>query len=36
MKEDLIAHFEPKSHISEIFRTLRTNIQFINSNKGLI
>lgn len=35
MKRDLIAHLEPKSHVSELFRTLRTNIQFMNSNKGL-
>lgn len=35
MRKDLIAHFDPKSHVSELFRTLRTNIQFMNSNKGL-
>ena len=35
MRKDLIAHFEPKSHVSELFRTLRTNIQFMNSNKEL-
>ena len=35
MKRDLIAHLEPKSHVSELFRTLRTNIQFMNSSKGL-
>ena len=35
MRKDLIAHTEPKSHISELFRTLRTNIQFMNSSKGL-
>ena len=35
MKKDLIAHTEPKSHVSELFRTLRTNIQFMNSSKGL-
>lgn len=35
MKKDLIAHLEPKSYVSELFRTLRTNIQFMNSNKGL-
>ncbi len=33
MKEEVIAHRDPKSPISEIFRTLRTNIQFINTNK---
>lgn len=35
MKKDLIAYEDPKSPISEIFRTLRTNIQFMNSNKSL-
>ena len=35
MKKDLIAHVEPKSHVSELFRTLRTNVQFMNSSKGL-
>ena len=35
MKKELIAHRNPKSPISEIFRTLRTNIQFMNSNKEL-
>ena len=35
MKRDLIAHTEPKSYVSELFRTLRTKIQFMNSSKGL-
>ena len=35
MRKDLITHLEPKAHVSELFRTLRTNIQFMNSNKGL-
>ena len=35
MKRELIAHEDPKSHVSELFRTLRTNIQFMNSNKRL-
>ena len=35
MKKDLIAHVEPKSHVAELFRTLRTNVQFMNSSKGL-
>ena len=35
MKKELIAHQDPKSPVSEIFRTLRTNIQFMNSNKKL-
>lgn len=34
-KEELITYNDPKSPISEIFRTLRTNIQFMTSNKGL-
>lgn len=35
MKRELIAHKDPKSPVSEIFRTLRTNIQFMSSNKKL-
>ena len=35
MKKELIAHQEPKSPISEIFRTLRTNIQFMNTKNKL-
>ena len=35
MKKDLIAHSEPKSYVSELFRTLRTNVQFMSSSKGL-
>ena len=35
MKKELIAHKDPKSPVSEIFRTLRTNIQFMNTNKPL-
>ena len=35
MKKELIAHKDPKSPVSEIFRTLRTNIQFMSSNKRL-
>ena len=35
MKENLIVHQDPKSPISEIFRTLRTNIQFMNVKKQL-
>lgn len=35
MKKELIAHKDPKSPVSETFRTLRTNIQFMNSNKKL-
>ena len=35
MKKELIAHRDPKSPISETFRTLRTNIQFMNTSKKL-
>lgn len=35
MKKELITAREPKSPISEIFRTLRTNIQFMNTKDRL-
>ena len=35
MKRELITHKDPKSPVAEVFRTLRTNIQFMNSNKQL-
>ncbi len=35
MKREIITYREPKSPISEIFRTLRTNIQFANTKRGL-
>ena len=35
MKRELVAHLDPKSPVSETFRTLRTNIQFMNSNRRL-
>lgn len=35
MKKELIAHKDPKSPVSEVFRTLRTNIQFMNTTKQL-
>ena len=35
MKNELIVHRDPKSPISEVFRTLRTNIQFMSSKRGL-
>lgn len=35
MKKEVVAHKDPKSPISEIFRTLRTNIQFMNTNKSI-
>ena len=35
MRLELIAHKNPKSPNSEIFRTLRTNIQFMNTKKKM-
>lgn len=35
MRKELIAQKNPKSPIAEMFRTLRTNIQFMNSQKDL-
>ena len=35
MKKELIVQRDPKSPISEIFRTLRTNIQFMTTSKEL-
>lgn len=35
MKKEIITFKEPKSPISEIFRTLRTNVQFMNNKKDL-
>lgn len=35
LKKELITLRDPKSPVSEIFRTLRTNIQFMNSKNGL-
>lgn len=35
MRKELITHEDPKSHVSEIFRTLRTNIQFMSTSKNL-
>ncbi len=35
MKKELITQEDPKSTISEIFRTLRTNIQFMNNRNKL-
>lgn len=35
MKKELIAQRNPKSPIAEMFRTLRTNIQFMNSKNEL-
>ena len=35
MKRELIVQRDPKSPISEVFRTLRTNIQFMNAKNNL-
>lgn len=35
MRKEVIAHKDPKSPNSEVFRTLRTNIQFMNANKKM-
>ena len=35
MRKELIVHRDPKSPVSEVFRTLRTNIQFMNTNNKL-
>lgn len=35
MKKEVVAHKDPKSPISEVFRTLRTNIQFINNDRKI-
>ena len=35
MRREVIVHKDPKSPISEIFRTLRTNIQFMNTSKKM-
>ena len=35
IKKELIAQRDPKSQVSEVFRTLRTNIQFMSTNKKL-
>ena len=35
MKSEVIAFTDPKSPVSEMFKTLRTNIQFMNSDKEL-
>lgn len=35
MRKELVAYLDPKSPVSETFRTLRTNIQFMNSNRRL-
>ena len=34
MRKELIVHQDPKSPISEVFRTLRTHIQFMNTKRN--
>ena len=35
MRRELLTYQDPKSPVSEVFRTLRTNIQFMNTNRKL-
>lgn len=35
MRSELLTYRDPKSPVSEVFRTLRTNIQFMNTNNKL-
>lgn len=35
MKKEVVLHSDPKSPVSETFRTLRTNIQFMNTNQQM-
>lgn len=35
MKKELITHEDPKSPVSEMFRALRTNIQFMNTDEEI-
>lgn len=35
MRKELVAYRDPKSPVSEVFRTLRTNIQFMSTNKKM-
>ena len=35
MRKEVIAHKDPKSPISEVFRTLRTNIQFMSNSRKM-
>ena len=35
MKKELITYFDPKSPVSEMFRTLRTNLQYMNAVEEL-
>lgn len=36
MRKEIITYEDPKSPISEVFKTLRTNIQFMNNKDGAI
>lgn len=35
MKRELITYEDPKSPVSEMFRTLRTNLQFMNTDEEI-
>ena len=35
MRNELLTYKDPKSPVSEVFRTLRTNIQFMNTNRKM-
>lgn len=35
MPKEITVEYSPKSYVSESFRTLRTNIQFMNANKNI-
>ncbi|HOZ54484.1 MAG TPA: polysaccharide biosynthesis tyrosine autokinase [Clostridia bacterium] len=35
MPKEITVEYSPKSYVSESFRTLRTNIQFMNANKSI-
>ena len=35
MKRELVTYRNPKSPVAETFRTLRTNIQFMNAKRNL-
>ena len=35
MRKEVVAHKDPKSPISEVIRTLRTNIQFMSNSKKM-
>ena len=35
MENELVTFYSPKSAVSEMFRTLRTNIQFMTTNNNI-